>query len=175
MREALITTNLPQAGKGTITAFIVLGDAGCTTDDLRGFLQERLPDYMIPSSFVSASLLPDPWQVGIGKHSLLTGTGPERSPNATERKLISLWQSLLGTDAISVDADFFEIGGHSLMAVHMIAEIERVFGVRLPVREVFEHSTIERLAGTIAQLANQAHPGGQEGSSLAPAAKRLTS
>jgi acyl transferase domain-containing protein/acyl carrier protein len=70
----------------------------------------------------------------------------DASMSAVERELLANWKELLGVDDLTLDDDFFDLGGHSLLATRVLARIDRAFGVRLPLRAVFDNSTIRRLA-----------------------------
>src|SRR5207245_2599739 len=113
------------------------------TAELRTFLRKRLPEFMVPSAFVLLESMP---MTPNGKLDRLhlpeaTFTSPDGSDdNALERpadeiqsQLVKLWEELLGIRPIRIDENFFEIGGHSLMAVRMLYRIEQMFGKRLPV------------------------------------------
>ena len=122
---------------------------------LKEFLRERLPDYMIPPSFVVLDNLP---LTPSGKldHSLLpppeTGlagyTGPRDS---VEARLASIWRETLGIEKISVHDDFFDLGGHSLLATRVISRIREVFPVDLPLKYLFESPTIAALGKILKQ------------------------
>jgi len=115
------------------------------------YLEDRLPSYMVPSSLVTLESLPktangkldranlpEPRMDSLGEHS-----APE---DEIEAKLLSLWEELLGIQGIGTDQDFFDIGGHSLLAVRMLYGVERTFGKRLPTSMLFESATIQKLA-----------------------------
>jgi amino acid adenylation domain-containing protein len=117
---------------------------------LRKYLEDRLPSYMVPSSLMTLESLP---KTANGKLDRANLPEPrisrvERSAPADEieAKLVSLWEELLGVQGIGTDQDFFEIGGHSLLAVRMLYGVERTFGKRLPTSMLFESATIQELA-----------------------------
>jgi acyl transferase domain-containing protein len=77
-------------------------------------------------------------------------TADAMSPGAVEHELMLIWQELLGINTVRLDENFFELGGHSLLATRILARVDRTFGIRLPLRTVFEAPTIRELAALIA-------------------------
>jgi amino acid adenylation domain-containing protein len=130
--------------------------------ELRDFLRGGLPDYMVPTAFVVLDSIPLNANGKADRKTLmarpLEGVAtveapsdvPYAAPRTTiEHELLAIWESLLPRRPIGIRDDFFEIGGHSLLAMRMLLEIERVRGRRLPVATLFEHTTIESLAQVI--------------------------
>jgi amino acid adenylation domain-containing protein len=126
--------------------------------ELREFLSAELPAFMVPATFVaveSFSLTPN------GKLDRDALPQPETGQydahiveprNGTERELARIWQHVLEIDdPIGVQDDFFGLGGHSLLAVRVFAEIERAFGIKLPLGLLFQGATIENLASALAE------------------------
>jgi amino acid adenylation domain-containing protein len=139
--------------------------------ELRGLLAERLPDYMLPSVFVSLAelpitpngkvdyrALPEPAQ---GRPELETPLVLPASP--TEQKLAEVWSELLGVTPVGVLDNLFELGASSLLVVRSIARLRERFGLELPVVKVFQFPTIAALAafldgGTSAPLLQARKP-----------------
>ncbi len=118
---------------------------------LRKRLSEKLPDYMIPSAFVlidsiplnpngkiDKKALPDP-----GKRGISGGTEHIEPRNNIEKRLVEIWRSILGINKIGVKDNFFQSGGHSLLAVSLIARINKEFNTELPLAGIFKSPTIE--------------------------------
>ncbi len=131
---------------------------------LRSWLRERLPSYMMPGAFVVLESLP---LDGHGKvdRSALPAPPPGRAaataaylPPRTEleSQLAALWEDLLGTSPIGVLDNFFDLGGHSLLAVRLAAAVEQQLGRHLPLGAVFEHPTVEQMAALLAAPPPQA-------------------
>ncbi len=123
-------------------------------NQLRAFLGNYIPEYMIPSNFVFLEKLPLTPNGKVDRRAL---PAPEKNALDTnnslvaprdnwEMKLLKIWQKILNTDSIGVKDDFFELGGHSLLAVSLMAEIKQQFGQTLPLTMLFQKNTIEQLA-----------------------------
>ncbi len=121
-------------------------------DELRQFLQQTLPPYMIPARFTVLDRLPLTPSGKIDRRAL-----PETSSVVEEREtdevscpltsqLIQLWEELLGVQPIGLHDDFFHLGGHSLLTVRMVNRLEDLFGRSVPVSTLFAASTISQLA-----------------------------
>ena len=130
-------------------------------DKLRGHLKNRLPDYMVPSAFVMLHSLPLTPNGKVDRRALLasgqtfSGHGPEFiiPRDLIEFQLAYIWADLLGVDHVGVRDNFFEIGGHSLLAVRLMARIQQCFGKELPLPTLFEGATVEHLASILRQQA----------------------
>jgi amino acid adenylation domain-containing protein/FkbM family methyltransferase len=123
------------------------------TGALRQWARERLPEYMVPSAFVLLDALPLNSNGKLDRKALPAPESPvaasdkymaARTP--TEAALVDIWQGLLNSDRIGVNDDFFEAGGHSLLAARIISRVRQAFDVGLPMRTIFESPTIADLA-----------------------------
>jgi amino acid adenylation domain-containing protein/non-ribosomal peptide synthase protein (TIGR01720 family) len=120
------------------------------TDDVRGYLTERLPDYMIPSAFVLLDELPLTGNGKLDRAALpapagVTGSG--RAPRTVREEILcGLFQELLGVSGIGVDDGFFALGGDSLTAMRLVSRIRTVLGAELDIRDVFTTPTVAALA-----------------------------
>ncbi|WP_435183600.1 amino acid adenylation domain-containing protein [Cylindrospermopsis raciborskii G7] len=121
---------------------------------LRDFLKEKLPDYMIPNSFIVLDHLPMTPNGKIDR-KLLAGLNINRNFDAhqhvsprtlLEYKLVEIWEEILQVSPISVTENFFDLGGHSLLAIRLIAAIEQKLKCNLPVVSLFREGTIEKIA-----------------------------
>jgi thioesterase domain-containing protein/SAM-dependent methyltransferase/acyl carrier protein len=121
---------------------------------LRSYLQTRLPEYMIPAAFVTLEVLPLTVQGKLDRRALPAPPGDRPGWSAGyvaprdehERVVADIWEKLLGVSPVGIADNFFELGGHSMLAVRMIAEIERRTGRRLPLASLFHQATVEHLA-----------------------------
>jgi len=141
-----------------LVAFVVLDAAKPPTpEELRRFLQAKLPDYMVPSLFVALEALPLNPNGKVDRRALpeLDLTQPDSSTpyvaprTPLEQTLADIWALVLGVEMVGVNHDFFTLGGHSLMAAQVIARIQETFQIDLPLRRLFEHPTIAGLAKAI--------------------------
>ena len=121
---------------------------------LRDYLKQKLPGYMVPAQIVYVSALPftpngkfDRRQLSLPDESTQPGSDNIREPrNEIESSLLEMWSDLLGTKVIGFADNFFEVGGHSLLAARLLTRIERRFGQELPMAALFNNPTIEQLA-----------------------------
>ncbi|MDQ3913983.1 MAG: amino acid adenylation domain-containing protein [Actinomycetota bacterium] len=136
-----------------LVAYLTASGGGVPVPELRRFLSERIPFYMVPGEFVVLDALPLNANGKIDRRAL---PAPDLARHAdarehvaprgeTERKLASIWEELLGR-APGVHDNFFELGGHSLMATQLVSRVRDAFSVELELRAVFEAPTIARLA-----------------------------
>lgn len=127
-------------------------DALLEPEDIRRSLRSCLPDYSIPVEYYRLSEFPETLNHKIDRVKLLelVNDSNEKSQkivlptSETEKRLLSIWQQLLNKEKISVLDDFFALGGQSLKAFKLIREIEKEFGIKLKIKEVFEFSTIKQ-------------------------------
>ncbi|NJL63582.1 MAG: amino acid adenylation domain-containing protein [Methylacidiphilales bacterium] len=125
--------------------------------ELRSFLTEKLPGYMIPGIFVVLEELPLTPNGKINRKALPAADnsrlGLRIIPKShTEELLAAIWVSVLGVDIVDVGDNFFDLGGHSLLATRVVAQIRQVFGVDLPLRRLFEAPKFADLALIIEQM-----------------------
>jgi SAM-dependent methyltransferase/acyl carrier protein len=128
---------------------------------LRRFLEERLPDYMVPSSFVVLDALPRTPNGKIDRAALprpeqlrATVDNPYVAPRTPAEELLArLWAELLDVPRVAIDDNFFtDLGGHSLLATQLVSRVRQAFHVELPLRKIFEAPTIRALAMAIEEL-----------------------
>ncbi|KWA69864.1 non-ribosomal peptide synthetase [Burkholderia ubonensis] len=120
---------------------------------VRGHLQQRLPDYMVPSAFVVLTAFAHLPNGKLDRASLPEpgdGVDHVEPGNALEAQLAAIWQEVLGKNRISATSNFFELGGNSLSATKVAARIRRDLQVKLEIRSLFSHPTISSLAKRIA-------------------------
>jgi amino acid adenylation domain-containing protein len=126
---------------------------------LKEYLQERLPEYMVPAAVTLLDALPLSAHGKISLKALPTpelaeaeATGGFVAPrDEVESRLSQIWQEVLGLDSVSVTASFFDLGGHSLLATQAVSRINRAFRFELPLRRIFESPTIAGLARHVEQ------------------------
>jgi len=139
-------------GERRLAAYLV-SDAPIEPAALRGFLQERLPDYMIPAAFVRLDALP---LTSNGKVDLRALPVPPKAAeevrdivlprDETEAALVEIWRELLALDRVSIHDDFFAIGGDSLRTMPLIFRVQQQLGVELPLSSVFQAPSVAQFA-----------------------------
>jgi amino acid adenylation domain-containing protein len=130
---------------------------------LRRFLQEMLPEYMVPSAFVFLESLPLTPNGKVDRRALpaperlsTEGEGYVAPRSQTERVMAEIWQFSLGVERVGVKDDFFALGGHSLLAMRVVSRVREAFGVELLVRSVFEAPTVAKLAEAVEEARRSA-------------------
>ena len=121
--------------------------------ELRNYLRQRLPEYMLPSSYTVLKELPltrhgkvDRAALFALKESPRAESGYVAPRNETERAIAAVWQEILKLEKVGVEERFFDIGGNSLLAIQMCNRLREVLGRELPLIEVFSRPTIQSLA-----------------------------
>jgi amino acid adenylation domain-containing protein/FkbM family methyltransferase len=137
-----------------------------TPGSLRRSLKARLPQFMVPPTFVLLDALPLTSNGKVDRQALPTVGGPSRpAPDVarprteTEKALAAIWSDLLKVESIGVNDDFFDLGGQSLVAIKAVSRIRDTFEVDLPLRNLFERSTVAGLAEVIDGLSWAAQAG----------------
>jgi len=154
IREAVVITREDNPGDHRLVAYLVApGNTERGFADWRKALKASLPEYMIPTDFVLVDSLPKTNNGKIDRKSLpkpaqiSNPAGEFIAPSTDAEKLVArIWSEALGIEKPSIDANFFELGGYSLIAVKVMVAIERETGRRLPLATLFENPTIEKLA-----------------------------
>ncbi|MBT5230223.1 MAG: amino acid adenylation domain-containing protein, partial [Methylococcales bacterium] len=127
------------------------------TQDLKEFLAEQLPSYMVPTDYVFLDAFPLTPNGKIDRNALpapggMTMTDAYTAPRTPiELGLVDIWSEVLGAVRVGIDDNFFEFGGHSLLATQVISRVKDKFSVELPVRYLFEFPTVAKLSELIEQ------------------------
>ncbi|MFP3941449.1 MAG: amino acid adenylation domain-containing protein, partial [Thermoanaerobaculia bacterium] len=145
-------------------------------DELRRHLEGRLPDYMVPSGFVTLETLPTGPTGKVDRRALPAPedsrpeleTGFVAPRTRTERRLAAIWCEVLRVDRVGAEDDFFDLGGHSLLATQLASRIRGELGVELPVAAVLEHTRLDALAAHLDRLLPEEDESGAEPSGPPP-------
>jgi len=146
---AVVVSEQPSAGK-MLVAWVAVGPADVKPDDLRNFLQQKLPHYMVPGIFTCVDRLKLNANGKVDRQALPALTSqPEAAEfceplDAVEENLVAVWQKVLGKERISVEDNYFALGGDSLRVIHLVREARR-YGINLTATEVLRYQTIRRL------------------------------
>lgn len=155
VKEAVVVAQADASGNQRLAAFIVsAGKPAPTVANLRAFLTETLPSYMVPTYLVLMDSLPQLPGGKVDRLSLPTQIGgrpelqnqPVRPRNILEQKLCNIWTKVLGLDHVGVDDDFLELGGDSLLASTLMVRIGEVFQNELPLSVLIQASTVAKMA-----------------------------
>ncbi len=161
--DNVIVARDDHASEKKLVAYFVKSTAPVTGNDLRTYLSERLPDYMVPSAFVELPAIPLNANGKVNRLALPAPpevrpelATPYRAPQtATETALATIWSNVLRVDNPGVEDDFFHLGGHSLLAMQVTARINDELKVSMAVRDLFDGPTIRQLAEKIATRATR--------------------
>jgi len=154
VQSAVVVAREDDTGGKRLVGYVVHKSGQCASiAELQALLQERLPEYMIPSAIIEMDALPltpngkidrrrlpaPQWSAGESAPSL-------EARDQLEAMLIKIWQKVLGIPNIGVKDNFFDLGGHSLMAARLLSEVEKVMGRQIPLSALFRGATVESLA-----------------------------
>ncbi|NJO96370.1 MAG: amino acid adenylation domain-containing protein [Pleurocapsa sp. CRU_1_2] len=169
IRETAIVVREDRPGNKCLVAYLVhKPQQTLTITELRSFLKEKLPEYMVPSIFmqldalpltpngkVDRRSLPEPEQT---RDELETAYVAPRTP--LEQQLAEIWAQVLGIETVGIHDNFFALGGHSLLITQLFAQMRDTFKVNLSLRGLFKEPTVANVAETI-EIAQQSKSGGE--------------
>lgn len=162
VREGAVAAREDASGEKRLVAYWAPAREGSrpTGDELREFLKQSLPDYMVPGAFVELDELPVTSNGKVDRSAL--PAPEEREPAATgefaepstpiERDVAGILAPLLGLDRVSADANFFLLGGHSLLGTQLIARLRDHFDVELGLKALFEAPTVVGISAEVERL-----------------------
>ncbi|MFT5779021.1 MAG: amino acid adenylation domain-containing protein [Crocinitomicaceae bacterium] len=147
-----VACKIEKAGaENALVAFVVRKE-NYTVDELRTYLESRLPEFMIPEHFVFIEQMP---KLGNGKVNLkelhFEGNRPELSYDAVsaendgQKKLLTLWEDILGIDNIGMTDNFFDLGGNSLKAIRLVNKVNTEFSSRIAIQDIWNKSTPQEI------------------------------
>ena len=156
VRECTVIARDDTPGAKRLVAYLVAAPPATapTAQEARAFLKETLPDHLIPSAFVVLQAMPLTANGTIDRAALLAPdegagksvTGTVAPRDELEAQIINVWRSVLGVSRIGIRDSFFDLGGHSMLAVKMTAELKKAIGRTIPLMSLFEAQTIEQIA-----------------------------
>lgn len=160
IQQAVVLLKADETGNQRLVAYVIpRQDVATTVQDWRSFLKARLPEYMIPALFLRLKTLPLTVNGKVDRQALPTpdffNSKSENSfvapREAIELQLKHIWEELLQVRPIGVKDNFFDLGGHSLLTVRLVAHIEKYFQRKIELSTLLQEPTIEHLASIIRQ------------------------
>jgi acyl-coenzyme A synthetase/AMP-(fatty) acid ligase/acyl carrier protein len=153
VREAVVLAKTNER----LTAYVVFKEiASATTKQLKDFLKERLPEYMLPTSFVVLDALPLTTTGKVDRNALPTDQiGVEANENylapqtPLEQVLAGIFSQILSVERVGAGDSFFDLGGHSLLATQTLSRVREAFQLEVPLRKLFKTPTVAGLAAAI--------------------------
>jgi acyl-CoA synthetase (AMP-forming)/AMP-acid ligase II/thioesterase domain-containing protein/acyl carrier protein len=144
-------------GEDVAAAVVLRPQAAATGDEIRRFAQAKLADYKVPREILLVEEIPKGPTGKVQRLALATqldlagrrpppSSGDATAPTATEAALASIWADVLQLERVEVGDNFFQLGGDSIQAAVVVSRVADTLGARLPLRSVFEHPTVRRLA-----------------------------
>jgi amino acid adenylation domain-containing protein len=156
VKQAVVLAPAEAGGHRRLVGYIVPAD-GYHRETLLTYLSRQLPDYLIPAQWIELERLPLTAHGKVDRKALsVQGTGASSGQTYTaprtamEAALATIWEELLGVDSISINDNFFERGGHSLIAVRAISAIRKQMDIEVSIAEIFDYPTIGSLCVFIA-------------------------
>jgi acyl-coenzyme A synthetase/AMP-(fatty) acid ligase/acyl carrier protein len=154
IREAIVTIREDVHGNKSLVAYIVPQNYQLTAHDVRNFLSQKLPNYLIPNAFVFLDKFPLTPNGKINRLGLPVADISRQNlgvefvapRTSTERELATIWTEVLQLTKVGIYDNFFELGGHSLLATQLISRLKETFEIEFPFRYLFENPTISQLA-----------------------------
>lgn len=178
VRQAAVAARSDDQGQTALWAWLAV-DGALEPEDLRRHLLTSLPEYMLPSVFLTAPALP------LNRHGKLDraaledleatrlGAGTYQAPrDGREETLARIWAEKLGLERVGAHDNYFNLGGDSVKAISLLAAVNRELGCGLKIPDLYEHKTVAELARRIAQAADAPQPQTTQGAEDAVAALR---
>jgi amino acid adenylation domain-containing protein len=153
VRESVVIAQEDSTGSKRLVAYVVPGQEHIPeVNDLKKFLQQSLPEHMVPSFFVLLEALPLTPNRKVDRSALLAPAWERAAEQFVapstplEELLANIWIEVLGLEQVGIHDNFFELGGNSLLGAQMFAAVKKVFNVTVPLASLYEGPTVEKLA-----------------------------
>jgi amino acid adenylation domain-containing protein len=155
VRDAVVVAREDQPGDRRLVAYVALAEgADAASLNLRGFVKEKLPEHMVPSVVVTLPALPLTANGKVDRAALPAPSRDAGSPptgivaprDALEARIVNVWRQVLGVSRVGITDSFFDLGGHSMLAVRMTSELKKAVGRTISLLSLFEAQTIEQIA-----------------------------
>jgi thioesterase domain-containing protein/acyl carrier protein len=161
IKQAVVIAREDRPGDKRLVAYLVAAASTVpTTLELRTRLKRQLPDYMAPTAYVFLDQIPISSNGKIDRKALPLAAETQVLQADTyiapqshlEKTLVGIWAEVLGVQQVGLDGDFFDLGGHSLVGVRLLAKIKKIYQVNLELAVLFEARTVRQLADVIRKL-----------------------
>jgi amino acid adenylation domain-containing protein len=149
---AVVPASTGQPAGDVLVAHVATGRPAPDAHELRRYLLDRLPEFMVPAIFAFLEELPRTNSGKVDRRVLASRelsaapSEPGRPTTSTEETVLEIWSSVLGVTGLSVDANFFDLGGHSLPAVQIAARLHEAFGVAIVLQQLYVMPTVASLS-----------------------------
>jgi acyl carrier protein len=157
VQEAIVVAREESGGEKRLVGYAVSSaDAQVTGSELRSYLRERLPEYMVPGTVMVLERLPLTTNGKVDRRALPepeveSAVGYEGPRTAVEEMVAGIWAEVLRLERVGIHDNFFDLGGHSLLATQILSRLRSNFGVDLPVRGLFAEPTVAGIAMLLVQ------------------------
>ncbi len=152
IEQAVVIAREDNPGNRLLVAYLVGVSELLSEQKLREDLKEKLPDHMIPSFFVKLANLPLTPNGKIDKKALPIPENTikvSQTQTKSEKAMVKIWAKVLNLETVGIDDNFFSIGGHSLLAVELFAQLQSSFDCKLPLSSLFQYPTVRKLSQLI--------------------------
>lgn len=155
IKDAIVTCFENVSGDQQLAAYIIKSDKGPQDESIRRALQQHLPEYMIPQYFMELNEFPKTSSGKIDRKKLPKPQQPNRvvktahdhqSFNSIQQKVSKVWAHYLNVENLTLDSNFFEMGGHSLTAINVLIELEKKTGIRPKLTSIFKYPRLKDFA-----------------------------
>jgi acyl carrier protein len=154
--ESVVVAREDEPGNKRLVAYLVCKhDSDISISELREFLKQSLPEYMLPAAYMRLDALPLTASGKVDRQGLPEPAEARPEPgyqaprNMIEEIVAGIWSDLLGLERVGSDDNFFELGGHSLLATQVISRLRQVLQVELPLHSLFKYPTVASLSSQI--------------------------
>ncbi|AOX00331.1 hypothetical protein BJP34_13485 [Moorena producens PAL-8-15-08-1] len=154
--QALVMVRQDRPGDKSLVAYVIRSEQQASSPELRHFLQQKLPDYMVPSAIVGLDSFPLTPSGKVNRRGLPApdfeqgrSTDFVAPSTPAETVIATILAKVLGQEQVGIHDNFFALGGHSLLATKVISRLREAFEVELPVRAIFESPTVAGLASLV--------------------------
>ncbi len=159
VREVVVVARETDGGKNLVAYVVPAREQVPTGSELRAYLKQRLPHYMVPSAFVLLEAMPKTPNGKVDRRGMPAPKPADfTEPNEyiaptdeLEKQLTKIWAAVLSKESIGIRDNFFDLGGHSLLAARLMHRIEQTLGQRLPLAALLQAPTVEQFAALLRQ------------------------